>query len=95
MTTARWLALAALLVAVVFAIEGGSYNERNYLAVRQAERDSAQRVVVLQRAVDSLTAFRDSLANDPAVQERVAREQLGMVKPGELMFMIVRDSTPP
>jgi cell division protein FtsB len=94
-TTARWLALAALLVAVVFAIEGGSYNERNYLAVRQAERDSAQRVVVLQRAVDSLTAFRDSLANDPAVQERVAREQLGMVKPGELMFMIVRDSTPP
>ncbi|HEY4101953.1 MAG TPA: septum formation initiator family protein [Gemmatimonadales bacterium] len=92
MTRARWIALAAIVVAILFALEEGTYNERNYLALQQAVRDSAQRVTVLQHAVDSLGALRDSIENDPVVQERIARDGLGMVRPGELMFMIQKDS---
>ncbi|MGH7524073.1 MAG: FtsB family cell division protein [Gemmatimonadales bacterium] len=88
MTRARWIAVAAMVAAALFAWFGGSYSEPNYRAlmrdVVKAKRDSA----VLQRSVDSLRSFRDSLANYPAVQERVARQVYGMVRPGELMFLI-------
>jgi cell division protein FtsB len=80
--------MVALVAAALFGWFGGSYSESNYRAlmrdVVKAKRDSA----VLQRAVDSLRAFRDSLATYPAVQERVARQLYGMVRPGELMFLI-------
>lgn len=92
MTRARWIAVTALIVAVAFAVFGGSYNVKNYLALRREARDSARLELSLQHQVDSLRAYRDSLANDPAVQVRIAREQWGMVWPGEIAFRLVRDS---
>ena len=80
--------MAALVAAGLFAWFGGSYSEPNYRAlmrdVAKAKRDSA----VLQRSVDSLRSFHDSLMAFPAVQERVARQLYGMVRPGELMFLV-------
>ena len=92
MTTARWIAVAVLLLAAVFAWTGGTFSETNYLALKRDEVAANRRLAQLKREVDSLQAFRDSLTNDPAVQERVARDQLGMLRPGELVFAIVPDS---
>lgn len=93
MTLARWIAVVVLILAAVFAWTGGTFSESNYLALRREEAEANRRLTQLQHEVDSLQAFRDSLENNPVVQERVARDQLGMLRPGEIAFTIVRDSS--
>jgi len=93
-TPARWLAVVVLILAAVFAWTGGTFSARNYMELKRIEIADSARVKQLERAVDSLRAFRDSLDSDPVVQERVAREEFGMQRPGELTFTIVRDSAP-
>ena len=92
MTPARWIAVVVLILAAVFAWTGGTFSESNYLALKREESEANVRLTRLQREVDSLLAFRDSLEHSPAVQERVARDLLGMVRPGEIAFTIVWDS---
>lgn len=86
---ARWLALAVLVLAALFAYHGGIFSTAGYRAMQAQAVASQVRVVRLKKEVDSLKAFADSLENDPAVQERVARENFGMLRPGELSFTIV------
>ncbi len=81
-----------LILAAVFAWTGGTFSETNYLALRREEVAANRRLKQLQHEVDSLQAFRDSLASNPVVQERVARDELGMLRPGEIAFTIVPDS---
>ena len=88
MTRARWIAVAALIVAALFAYWGGTFSEPNYRALRREEATAVRDSAVLQHKVDSLRSFRDSLATNPVVQEREAREAYGMLRPGELTFMI-------
>ncbi len=88
MTKWRWLSLAVLVLAVFFALDRGEFSLPNYLKLRHQERDAEAELVTLRHTVDSLRAFRDSLADDPAVQERVARERWGMLRPGELVVTI-------
>ena len=95
MTPARWVAVVVLILAAVFAWTGGTFSERSYLELKRIEIADSVRVTQLQHEVDSLRAFRDSLESNPAVQERVAREEFGMQRPGELTYVIVRDSVPP
>jgi len=101
MTPARWVAVAVLIAAAVFAYAGGTYSVPNYRALRREEGAAVASLQQLKREVDSLQAYRDSLATNPAVQERVAREKYGMVRPGEMTFTIIapdtvkRDSTRP
>ena len=101
MTKARWLALAVLLAAAVFAWQGGIFSTSAYRGLERQEEAGRLRAKQLQREVDSLARFADSLQRDPAVQERVARENFGMLRPGELIVTIVpiapvkRDSTRP
>ena len=83
-----------LIIAAVFAWTGGTFSERSYLAIRREEAADSLKVRQLEAAVDSLKRFRDSLATYPSVQERVAREQWGMQRPGEVTFTILRDSAP-
>ena len=72
-------AVVIVLVAV-WALQGGEYGttdlfrQRARRAALQAEVDS------LARHVDSLRAYRRALQTDPALQERIAREEFGMVR---------------
>jgi cell division protein FtsB len=92
-TPARWIAVVVLILAAVFAWTGGTFSESNYLALQREEIAANRRLTQLKHEVDSLRAFRDSLGTNPVVQERVARDLLGMLRPGEIAFTIVRDST--
>ncbi|HEX2779623.1 MAG TPA: septum formation initiator family protein [Gemmatimonadaceae bacterium] len=71
---------AILLAAIVFAVQGGEYGTSDLL--RQKARRSAlvARIDSLQRAVDSLTRRKRALETDLALQERIAREEFGMVR---------------
>ena len=45
--------------------------------------------------MEGLRARADSLENDPAAVERLAREQYGMIREGEVLYRFVEeDSTP-
>ena len=43
----------------------------------------------LQHVVDSLSRLAVAIEKDPAMQERVARERFGMLKPGEFLYRLV------
>ncbi|MEP6591601.1 MAG: septum formation initiator family protein [Gemmatimonadota bacterium] len=94
MTRPRWLALLVLVLAAIFAWHGGIFSTSAYRTMGRQEEASRREASRLQREVDSLTAFADSLERDPSVQERVARESFGMVRPGELIFTIVTPTKP-
>lgn len=88
MTVGRWIAVVVLLLFGVYAWRGGVFTTSGYRHLEQQEADETLHLQHLKRQVDSMRAFRDSLANDPRVQERVAREHWGMVRPGEISILI-------
>jgi len=86
---------AALLAAALFALEGGEYGTRDLLAMRHQVRDEQARIIMLRREVDSLNRVARLLRTDARTQERVAREVYGMIRPGEILYQVVRrDSSP-
>jgi len=85
------LALAALGV-LAFAVQGGEwgtwdlFKQRRRLAALHASVDS------LQREVDSLKAYKKSLEADPVLQEKIAREEFGMVRGSKELLYRFSDS---
>jgi cell division protein FtsB len=69
-----------VLGALAFAVHGGEYSTLDLL--RQRERKARLQVETdsLQREVDSLRGVARAIATDPATQERIAREEFGMVR---------------
>ena len=89
MTAARWAALAALIFALYFGIQGGEYGTTDLLALRRQEAAEQAQVIRLQQVVDSLTRDANAIEHDLRVQERVARERFGMIRRGELLYRLV------
>jgi cell division protein FtsB len=76
----------AIVFAIYFAVQGGEYSTVSLFRQRQRERDLAQMVDSLQRDLDSLKLLKRRIETDPATQERIAREDFGMVREKELLF---------
>ncbi len=76
----RVLLVAGVLAVLAFAIEGGEYGTRDLLARTDRRATLEREVARLQRVVDSLTAEKRAVEQDPVVLERIAREEYGMVK---------------
>jgi cell division protein FtsB len=90
-------ALLALVVAgmAYYAVEGGEYGTMDLLALKRQVRGEREAIGRLRMDVDSLLREQKALASDPVVQERVARELYGMIKPGEILYQVVpRDTSP-
>jgi len=81
-----WLLRFAIVFAIYFAFQGGEYS--TYDLFRQRDREQAMERMIdsLQRDVDSLKTLRRLIETDPATQERIAREEFGMVREKELLF---------
>ena len=73
-----WWALIA--IALFFAVQGGEYSTRDLYVLRVKTGALAHEVDSLQRQVDSLTRFLKLVKTDSATQERIAREEFGMVR---------------
>ena len=81
------LTIAAILVAaIVFAVQGGEYGTSDLLHQRTRRAALVARLDTLQRAVDSLTRQKRALETDAALQERIAREEFGMVRGSKEML---------
>ena len=91
MTRTRWVVLVVLGLALYFAVQGGEYSTIQWLQLRSRLRAEEEQVRQLTREVDSLAAVKKRVETDPAMQERLARELYGMLRPGELEYTILRD----
>ena len=87
---------AVLLAAAFFAVQGGEYGTTDLFSQRARRATLAVVVDSLREEVDSLRRYRDAIARDPAVQERIAREEFGMIRSGELLYRFAEpgDSLP-
>ncbi len=88
----RALAALAIIAALVFAVQGGEWGtldlwrQRGRLARLKATVDS------LQHEVDSLKAYKKALESDPVLQEKIAREEFGMVRGNKELLYRFSDS---
>jgi cell division protein FtsB len=76
------LALLALGIHDVFGAHG-------YLAMRRSEKQIEEMRVEIERLNQenhSLLEHVNALKTDPAAIEKIAREQMGLARPGELIF---------
>jgi cell division protein FtsB len=74
-----------------FAVEGGEYGTSDLFNVRGRIAETKTAIDSLRRVVDSLSAQKKDVMTNPAVQERIAREEFGMVKGDrELIYHVLR-----
>jgi cell division protein FtsB len=72
--------LALIVVAVVFAVQGGEFGTLDLFRQRREKARITRSVDSLARIVDSLKKYQDKVEHDPTTQERIAREVFGMVR---------------
>jgi cell division protein FtsB len=81
------------IVLVIDAVAG----DKGLLTLLKARRDFAAVEQALQRARQENAELREQarrLREDPSAVEEIARRELGLIKPGEKLF-IIRNSPPP
>ena len=89
----RLLVAVVLIAVAIFALQGGEYGTSDLWNLRSRRLALEARLDTLQRTVDSLDRYRRRLATDPALQERIAREEFGMVRgTKEILYRIAEDS---
>ena len=85
---------AVVIIAVVaaslylYVVGDGGWLDLQARRERLARLESE--VARLEAVNDSLRIVLDRMANDPEFVEKVAREQYGMVRPGERLYRIRR-----
>jgi cell division protein FtsB len=90
---ARWAVIAFGFVVLVDSLIG----DKGFLATFQARQQFRQLEHSLAATRQENAQLRErarSLREDPAAVEEIARRELGLIKPGEKMF-IIRDAPPP
>jgi cell division protein FtsB len=90
-----------VIAALVFAVQGGEYGTTDLIRQKQRRVQLVGSIDSLQQVVDSLKRYKVRLQTDPALQERIAREEFGMVRGDkELLYRFAepedstRDSLP-
>jgi len=76
----RFVWWVLILGALFFAVQGGEYSTRDLFVLQSKTRKLTHEVDSLQRQVDSLGRFLRLVKSDSATQERIAREEFGMVR---------------
>ncbi len=76
----------AIVFAVYFAVQGGEYSTYDLYRQGQRERMLSRAADSLKHDVDSLRTLKRLIETDPATQERIAREDFGMIRDNELLF---------
>ena len=76
----RVLVAAGVLAALAFAIEGGEYGTRDLMRQTQRRARLQSAIDSAQHVVDSLRRYKTRLETDRLLQERIAREEFGMVR---------------
>ena len=84
---------AALLVALL--VVAGIKSYRDLTTMRQQESALREEVARTEQRIEALRHRVERLRGEPATLERLAREELGMVHPGDLVIVLPAEETPP
>jgi cell division protein FtsB len=85
---------AVAVGAIAFAVEGGEYGTSDLLRQRKREQRLRAEIDSLSRVVDSLGRYKRRVETDPKLQERIAREEFGMVRGNrELLYRFAEPDT--
>jgi cell division protein FtsB len=71
---------------VWIAFEGGEFSTLDIVRQRRRLTELSARADSMQRVVDSLRTQERLVRTDPATQERIAREEFGMVRGNEILY---------
>jgi len=88
------LAAAVLLFVVVLAM-AGTKSYRDLEAARQRKHLLETRIEATRGEIARLRGRIERLRSDPGTLERLAREDLGMVHPGDVVIELPQDPVPP
>jgi len=93
----RKAAVLASILAVIGLIVGSLFGDRGMLHLLEQQKATQE----LERQLDDLRAENGRLAaeiralkTDPRAIERLAREDLGLARPGETVFLIREEPAP-
>ena len=84
----RFLLPALLGLAVYYAVFGGEYSLLELRRARAEIESQERELAALNWTLDSLRAWVDSLQNDSATLERLAREKFGLIREGEVLYRL-------
>jgi len=87
----RQHAKAVLGVLLALLLIHDIFGEHGFLAMRRAQKEVAQLQQEIQQLNDENARLADqvkALKTDPRIIERIAREEMGLAKPGELIFKL-------
>lgn len=84
-----WFSIAGLALFFWFYFPGVS----RYRDLKIQEEGIRKELAVMDEKVLSLARERDLLKNDVAYLEKVIRDELGLVKPGEIVYKFVPDNS--
>ncbi len=90
------MARALLLFVAAAIVIDALVGDRGLVAIRRARREYRELAAIIGRQRAENAALREEvrrLTEDPAAIEEIARGELGLIRPGETMF-IIRDVTP-
>jgi len=91
----RKAATIASLLGLIGLLVGALFGDRGILQLQtQRERAESLGAEIEELRADNrrLAAEIEALKGDPRAIERLAREQLGLVRPGETVFLIREDA---
>src|SRR2546425_3306034 len=81
--------IVATIVGLALACQGGECGTLDWLQLRRQLAEERVALRALEVELDSLGRAARGLETDPAAQERAAREEFGMIRPGELLYRLV------
>lgn len=87
----RKAAILASVIALTALVVGSLFGDRGYLQLmvrRQREEAQAREIEELRAENARLAAEIHALRTDPRAVERIAREELGLARPGETVFIL-------
>jgi len=93
----RRLCFGSLVVACAFAIMHTIFGNNGFMALRHQQkeyRDLQKQVQELQRENEQIELQNSKLQSDPRAIERLAREQLRLARPGEIIYTLPDPAAP-
>ncbi|MDH5234728.1 MAG: septum formation initiator family protein [Gemmatimonadota bacterium] len=91
----RVVVFTGAIAVIFFAVQGGEYGTTDLLGQHRALARERAAVDSLTAEVARLQAYRKAVETDPATQERIAREEFGMVRGEKEILYRFTDSLPP
>jgi cell division protein FtsB len=92
----RLVVVAGAVAVLVFAVQGGEYGTTDLWRQRERRARLLKTNDSLVHVVDSLRRYKRRLEIDPALQERIAREEFGLVRGNkELLYRFAEPGTGP